>query len=227
MIGRQICSSRSLSSSDSSAYRFGARSSSSSRAVGVRSRVSRRSAVSPAAGRSVGCSARCWRARRVAAFGHPLRVVEQPCRLRDDDPAVLVGLHRQLVRLPSGPPPGCLPGSRRTPTNPGHPGAPPGRGAGCPPARCRGGQYRSRTVRRGGPPARVDSSQPPRRMSIPRPAIWVDTVTVPVRARLGDDGGLLGVVLGVEDHAPPGIPWRSASARASDSALHWVPTSTG
>ncbi len=35
-------------------------------------------------------------------------------------------------------------------------------------------------------------------MSVPRPAIWVDTVTEPSCAGLGDDGGLLGVVLGVQ-----------------------------
>ena len=35
-------------------------------------------------------------------------------------------------------------------------------------------------------------------MSVPRPAIWVDTVTVAELAGLGDDAGLLGVVLGVE-----------------------------
>ena len=35
-------------------------------------------------------------------------------------------------------------------------------------------------------------------MSVPRPAIWVDTVTDAQLARLGDDGGLLGVVLRVQ-----------------------------
>ena len=35
---------------------------------------------------------------------------------------------------------------------------------------------------------------------MPRPAIWVDTVTVPNFAGLGDHLRLLGVVLGVEHH---------------------------
>ncbi len=44
---------------------------------------------------------------------------------------------------------------------------------------------------------------------MPRPAIWVDTVIAP-RAGLGDDGGLLGVVLGVEHRARTG-PARPSS----------------
>ena len=43
------------------------------------------------------------------------------------------------------------------------------------------------------------SALPPSMMSVPRPAMLVATVTAPLRPATGHDGGLTGVLLGVED----------------------------
>ena len=126
--------------------------------------------------------------------------VEQAGRLGVDDAAIVVGLHRQLVRLqvsehhvvfPAGE------GDRRTRIALAAGAAaqlivePLGvvaSGADHVQAAEFGDRRRAERL----------SSDPPSRMSVPRPAIWVDTVTDPSVACLGDDGGFLGVVLRVE-----------------------------
>ena len=64
-------------------------------------------------------------------------------------------------------------------------------------------------------------------MSVPRPAIWVDTVTVPSLPASAMTRGLLGVVLGVQHDGRARRALTSRSCSSSDSATSRVPTSTG
>ena len=64
-------------------------------------------------------------------------------------------------------------------------------------------------------------------MSVPRPAIWVDTVTAPSLPASAMTRGLLGVVLRVEHHRRARRALTSRSCSSSDSATSRVPTSTG
>ena len=135
------------------------------------------------------------------ALGDALRVVEQGGGLVAGDAAVVVGLQRAAC---SGSRWATTTSSSQLEKNTDEPGSP------CRPARPRS-WLSSRSVwwrpvpTTCRPPSSATSSwsassDPPSRMSVPRPAIWVDTVTVPSAPASAMTCGFLGVVLGVQHH---------------------------
>ena len=74
--------------------------------------------------------------------------------------------------------------------------------------------------------SRLDSSAPPRRMSVPRPAIWVETVTRPISPAPAMTWASSSsfFAFSTEDSMPRRT---SASASRSDSATSRVPTRIG
>ena len=191
MISRQICSSRSSPSSSDQLVVALRRALRQLLAGGRRCAAACRGARrgSRAAGRSAGCSARCWRARRAAGPRRPAaRARAGVAAFGADDPAVLVGLQSAACcgsRWATTTSSSQLEKNTDEPGSPWRPARPrswlSSRSVWCRPVpmTCR-------------PPSSATSSwsassEPPSRMSVPRPAIWVDTVTAPQRARLGDD----------------------------------------
>ena len=70
------------------------------------------------------------------------------------------------------------------------------------------------------------SSEPPSRMSVPRPAIWVETVTAPSLPASAMTAASSSSFFAFSTTAgTPRLTSRSCSS--SDSATSWVPTSTG